>query len=115
MGLSSVAANDSGEAPAHFQIRGTTARFRLRKGHRAGLSACDGGEEKSGIYNLGSGVPRSFNDLLQILNHSLAKNFEPEYFDYPHAHYQDFTQADLTNSRKDLGYEPQFSFEDGGG
>jgi len=69
--------------------------------------------KKSGIYNLGSGVPRSFNDLVQILNHSLGKNFEPEYFDNPHAHYQDFTQADLTNSRKDLGYEPQFSFEDG--
>jgi len=69
--------------------------------------------QKSGIYNLGSGVPRSFNDLIEILNKSLGRNFEPEYFDNPHAHYQNFTQADLTNSRKDLGYEPQFSFEDG--
>lgn len=69
--------------------------------------------KKSGIYNLGSGVARSFNDLIQILNHSLGKSFEPEYFDNPHAHYQNFTQADLTNARQDLGYEPQFSFEDG--
>ena len=69
--------------------------------------------KKSGIYNLGSGVPRSFNDLVQILNHSLGKNFEPEYIENPHAHYQNFTQANLTNARKDLGYEPQFSFEDG--
>ena len=67
----------------------------------------------SGIYNLGSGVPRSFNDLVQILNHSLGTNFEPEYIDNPHAHYQNFTQADLTNARKHLGYAPQFSFEDG--
>ncbi|HZE12523.1 MAG TPA: ADP-glyceromanno-heptose 6-epimerase [Chthoniobacterales bacterium] len=69
--------------------------------------------KKSGIYNLGAGVPRSFNDLVQILNHSLGTNFEPEYIENPHAHYQNFTQADLTNARKELGYEPEFSFETG--
>ena len=69
--------------------------------------------KQSGIYNLGSGVARSFNDLVQILNHSLGTNFEPEYIENPHTHYQNFTQADLTNARKELGYEPQFSFEEG--
>jgi ADP-L-glycero-D-manno-heptose 6-epimerase len=69
--------------------------------------------KQSGIYNLGSGVARSFNDLVQILNQSLHTSFEPEYIENPHAHYQNFTQADLTNARKDLGYEPQFSFEQG--
>jgi ADP-L-glycero-D-manno-heptose 6-epimerase len=67
----------------------------------------------SGIFNLGSGVPRSFNDLVQILNGCLGTKFEPEYIENPHAHYQNFTQADLTNARKALGYEPQFSFEEG--
>jgi ADP-L-glycero-D-manno-heptose 6-epimerase len=43
----------------------------------------------------------------------LGTNFEPEYFDNPHAHYQNFTQADLTSARKSLGYEPRFSLEDG--
>jgi ADP-L-glycero-D-manno-heptose 6-epimerase len=69
--------------------------------------------KQSGIYNLGSGVARSFNDLVQILNHSLGTNFEPDYIENPHSHYQNFTQADLTNARKALGYEPQFSFEQG--
>ncbi len=69
--------------------------------------------KQSGIYNLGSGVARSFNDLVQILNRSLNTSFEPEYIENPHTHYQNFTQADLTNARKDLGYEPQFSFEQG--
>jgi ADP-L-glycero-D-manno-heptose 6-epimerase len=69
--------------------------------------------KRSGIYNLGSGVPRSFNDLVQILNDSLGTKFEPEYIENPHAHYQNFTQADLTNARRELGYEPQFSFEKG--
>jgi ADP-L-glycero-D-manno-heptose 6-epimerase len=68
---------------------------------------------KSGIYNLGSGEARSFNDLVQILNNVLGTNFEPEYIDNPHAHYQNFTQADLTKVREALGYEPRFSFEEG--
>jgi ADP-L-glycero-D-manno-heptose 6-epimerase len=68
---------------------------------------------KSGIYNLGSGKARTFNDLVQILNNTLGTNLEPEYIDNPHAHYQNFTQADLTKVREALGYEPRFSFEDG--
>jgi len=69
--------------------------------------------EKSGIYNLGSGEARSFNDLVQILNNSLGTKFEPDYFDNPHPHYQNFTQADLEQVRIGLGYEPEFSFEAG--
>ncbi|MBA2270426.1 MAG: ADP-glyceromanno-heptose 6-epimerase [Chthoniobacterales bacterium] len=68
---------------------------------------------KSGIYNLGSGQARSFNDLVQILNNTLGTNLDPEYIDNPHAHYQNFTQADLTKVRDALGYEPQFTFEKG--
>jgi ADP-L-glycero-D-manno-heptose 6-epimerase len=69
--------------------------------------------KESGIYNLGSGRARSFNELVQILNDSLGTKFQPEYIENPHAHYQNFTQADLTNARKALSYEPQFSFEAG--
>jgi len=69
--------------------------------------------KESGIYNLGSGQARSFNELIEVLNKSLGKNFEPEYFDNPHAHYQNHTEADLTAVRKSLGYEPQFTLETG--
>ena len=68
---------------------------------------------RSGIYNLGYGTPRSFNEMVQILNGSLGTNFEPEYIENPHAHYQNFTQADLTSVRDALGYQPQFSLEKG--
>ena len=68
---------------------------------------------KSGIYNLGSGKARTFNDLVQILNNTLGTNFEPEYIENPHAHYQNFTQADLTKVRDALGYEPKYTFEEG--
>jgi len=67
----------------------------------------------SGIYNLGSGQARSFNELIFILNRTLQTNLQPDYFDNPHAHYQNFTQANLTNARSALGYTPQFPLEAG--
>ena len=51
--------------------------------------------------------------MIEILNKSLGTNFEPEYFDNPHAHYQNHTEAELTKVRQALGYEPQFSLEAG--
>jgi ADP-L-glycero-D-manno-heptose 6-epimerase len=69
--------------------------------------------QTSGIYNVGSGQARSFNELVDILNKELGTDFQPDYIDNPHAHYQNFTQADLTNARSALGYEPQFRLEDG--
>ncbi len=69
--------------------------------------------KESGIHNLGSGQARSFNELIEILNKSLGTNFAPEYFDNPHAHYQNHTEADLRNVRQSLGYEPRYSLEQG--
>jgi ADP-L-glycero-D-manno-heptose 6-epimerase len=69
--------------------------------------------QTSGTYNLGSGQARSFNELVDILNKCLGTNFQPDYIDNPHAHYQNFTQANLTNARSALGYAPKFRLEDG--
>ncbi|MFN2509326.1 MAG: ADP-glyceromanno-heptose 6-epimerase [Chthoniobacterales bacterium] len=68
---------------------------------------------QSGIYNLGSGKARSFNELVDVLNRCLGTSLQPDYIDNPHAHYQSFTQADLTSVRSALGYQPQFSLENG--
>ena len=69
--------------------------------------------QASGIYNLGSGQARSFNELVDVLNKCLGTNFQPDYIDNPHAHYQNFTQADLMNACNALGYKPQFPLEEG--
>ena len=39
--------------------------------------------------------------------------FQPDYIENPHAHYQNFTEADLEKVRGALGYQPQFSLERG--
>jgi ADP-L-glycero-D-manno-heptose 6-epimerase len=69
--------------------------------------------KESGIYNLGCGQARSFNELVDVLNSCLGTKFEPDYIDNPHAHYQNFTQADLTKVRGALGYEPKYPLESG--
>lgn len=65
------------------------------------------------VYNMGSGIARSFNDLIGILNKTLGLNLQTEYFDNPYKHYQNHTEADLTLSKKHLGYSPEFTLETG--
>jgi ADP-L-glycero-D-manno-heptose 6-epimerase len=69
--------------------------------------------KKSGIYNLGTGQARSFNELVDVLNRSLGTDFKPDYIENPHAHYQNFTRADLSSVRNALGYQPRYSLETG--
>jgi ADP-L-glycero-D-manno-heptose 6-epimerase len=69
--------------------------------------------ESSGIYNLGSGQARSFNELVDVLNKCLGTKLQPDYINNPHAHYQNFTEADLTKVRGALGFEPRFPLERG--
>ena len=66
-----------------------------------------------GIFNVGTGKARSFNELVEILNKTLGTNYEVEYFDNPYKFYQNYTEADLTNSEKFLGYKPDWSLEEG--
>ncbi|AAC06623.1 ADP-glyceromanno-heptose 6-epimerase [Aquifex aeolicus] len=67
----------------------------------------------SGIFNVGTGRARSFNEIVSILNKELGTNYEIEYFDCPYDFYQKFTEADLTKIREALGYEPEYSLEEG--
>ena len=63
---------------------------------------------KSGVYNCGSGVAFSFNEMIEELNRSLNLKLEPDYFDNPYSFYQPHTEADLTAAKNDLKYEPEF-------
>ncbi len=69
--------------------------------------------DESGIYNLGCGQARSFNELVDVLNQCLGTKLQADYIDNPHAHYQNFTEADLDKVRSALGYQPQFPLEAG--
>jgi len=69
---------------------------------------------KSGIYNVGTGIATTFNELIEVLNDVLGTNYEPEYFDNPYtATYQANTQAHTEKSKKGLGFEARYSLKEG--
>jgi len=69
---------------------------------------------KSGVYNVGTGKARSFQDIVDILKKELDIKREDIYIPNPYAkQYQYFTQANIEETKKELGYEPRFSLEDG--
>lgn len=78
---------------------------------QANIKACVSG--KSGVYNVGTAIPRSFQDIADILQKELGTNLGTEYFQNPYSAYQMHTQADIFLTCKELGYEPRFSLEEG--
>jgi len=70
--------------------------------------------KKSGIYNVGTGKARSFQDIVDIFQVELGTNLKTEYFVNPYKDtYQYFTQADISQTMKDLHYFPRFTLESG--
>lgn len=67
----------------------------------------------SGVYNVGTGLPTSFNDVIAILNKILGATKPTEYFDNPYNFYQDTTQADPTLAEKEMGFKAAFPPEKG--
>ncbi|MCG3677289.1 ADP-glyceromanno-heptose 6-epimerase [Aliarcobacter butzleri] len=79
---------------------------------QANIKACT--PKKSGVYNVGTGNARSFEDIVNILQKELQINNGKEYIPNPYVgSYQFFTQANIETTTKYLGYEPKFSLEDG--
>jgi ADP-L-glycero-D-manno-heptose 6-epimerase len=66
-----------------------------------------------GVFNVGSGEAGSFNQVVAQLNRVLKTDLSPDYFENPYSFCQNWTQADLANSAKSLGYKPAFSLSKG--
>ena len=70
--------------------------------------------KKSGIYNVGTGKARSFQDIADIVSSELGIKREYEYIKNPYiGQYQFFTEADISDTKEFLGYEPKYELEDG--
>lgn len=68
---------------------------------------------RSGVCNVGSGKARSFNDIVENLGKQLGESFDVEYIDNPFTFYQMHTEADLSESKAIMGWEPSWSLEKG--
>ncbi len=67
----------------------------------------------SGVYNVGTGEARSFQDIPDTLQKLYGTNLVNSYIKNPYKAYQTFTQADISTTQKALGYAPRFSLEAG--
>jgi len=65
-----------------------------------------------GIYNLGSGRPVTVNEMVSLLEKLLAIKINKEYVDSPPGDVQK-THSDITKAKKEIGYEPKMSLEQG--
>ena len=68
----------------------------------------------SGIYNVGTGIATTFNQVVEALNEVLGTNLEPEYIDNPYeGTYQNNTQADTTKAENILGFKAEYALKEG--
>lgn len=80
----------------------------------AGITIDALNSKKSVVLNVGTGTPRSFNDIIASLNKTMGLDLKPDYFDNPYVgKYQDYTEADTTLLNEVLGTGAQFSLEAG--
>ena len=103
----------AGKAPRLFEGSDKIVRdfVYIKDVIQANIKACDA--KKSGVYNVGTAKPRSFQDIADILQKELGTDYGTDYFPNPFTGYQMHTQADISTSKEFLGYEPEWELEDG--
>lgn len=67
----------------------------------------------SGIYNVGTGVASTFNQVVEALGLALDRRLTPEYFPMPYdsATYQADTQADTRRAAQHLGFNAEWNLK----
>jgi ADP-L-glycero-D-manno-heptose 6-epimerase len=78
---------------------------------QANIKACK--PKQNGTYNVATGIPRNFQEIADILQKELDTNLGTDYFPNPYNGYQMHTQADISSTKENLGFEPNFSLEKG--
>ena len=78
---------------------------------QANIKACE--PKSNGVYNVGTGEPRSFQEIANILQKELGTNKPTEFFKNPFSGYQEHTQANINLTKKNLDFFPNFTLEKG--
>ena len=93
----------SGNAPKLFSNSDKIFRdfIYIKDVLQANIKACSA--KNNGTYNIGTGIPRSFQEIADILQKEIGTNLGTKYFDNPYLDYQMHTQADISMSQRNLG------------
>lgn len=75
----------------------------------------DGQTNDFEIFNVGTGIPTSFNDIVGIINRKLGTNLDPIYVKVPIPVYAASVLTDATKAKRLLHWEPNVTVEEGVG
>jgi ADP-L-glycero-D-manno-heptose 6-epimerase len=79
---------------------------------QANIKSCS--PKKNGVFNVGTGIPRSFQEVADILQIELNTNLGTDYISNPYnIGYQTDTQADISESVANIDFIPSMSLEEG--
>ncbi len=99
--------------PLVFGDGGQTRDFTyVENAVQANLLACEAPNVSGRVFNVGVGGRVSLNDVLRELGKITGKTLEAKYDPPRDGDIRD-SQADISQAREFLGYEPQVTFEDG--
>jgi Nucleoside-diphosphate-sugar epimerases len=81
---------------------------------RAAIKASQRINEANGeVFNIGTGNPVTFNEVVEVLNEKLGTDIEPEKIENPRDNYVKKHRADISRTSEVLGWKPKNSFEEG--
>jgi UDP-glucose 4-epimerase len=102
-----------GEQPSVFGDGEQTRDFTfVDNAVQANLLACDAPAASGRAFNIGTGARISLNRTLELLRKISGKKIEAKYESPRDGDIRD-SQADITQAREVLGYEPTVAFEEG--
>jgi ADP-L-glycero-D-manno-heptose 6-epimerase len=101
-----------GETPKLFkfgeQIRDHIYVKDVVKSNIVAMDSC------SGVYNVGTGVGTSFNEIVKVLNEVLGMSKNIKYIENPYGeNYQANTHADIVKAESVLGFKCDYNFFEG--
>lgn len=76
------------------------------------MKAAEAKDVSGNVYNVGTGNSITVLDLIAALNKLLGTDLKP-HFAPPRAGDVRFSRADISRTRRDLGYNPEVNFHDG--
>jgi len=79
---------------------------------RASIMAMENGIPGE-TYNVGTGVSTEFNEIFQIVKEEMNYDGSPEYIPNPLRSYQMFTQADMSKTKRELKFSPEYDVRKG--
>ena len=102
-----------GEAPVIFGDGSQTRDFIFVKDVVQAFLLAMESRIKFDVFNVGTGVAKTFNEIVELINKEMGTNIQPRYVENPIKNYVYHTLADTTKAEQVLGFKAKVELEEG--